>query len=229
MQDVWSPLTLSLLIAGGATLLVAIAGIPIAWLLSRRSFPGRRLVEAVLMVPLVLPPTVVGYFLIVLLGVHGWIGRWVSKILGPIVSPDTHKYSLLFRPEGGVIAAAVVAFPLLYLPVKNAFASVDKDLEDVATVMGAGKLGVFWHVSLPLARRGIVGGVLLSFGRAVGEYGATTMVMGSTDRWQTLPIAIYNWASDGDLGAAAGAVWALTAVSLGIVLLCNRPGLYRRE
>jgi molybdate transport system permease protein len=220
MTDLWAPLMLSVCIASAATGLTAAVGIPLAYVLGRWRVPGRWVIEAALVLPLVLPPTVVGYFLLVLLGRRGWFGSHLFRW--------THGYSPLFRPEAGVIAAAVVSLPLLYLPVKAAFAAVDKELEDVATVMGAGRLRVFWHVSLPLARRGIAGGVLLAFGRAVGEFGATTMVMGSTDETQTLPIAIYSRSLDGDLAAAAPAVWALTAVSLLIVLLCNRSGLLRR-
>ncbi len=216
MSDLWPPLRFSLLIAGTATVLVALVGVPLAYLAARLRFPGKSLVEAVIAAPLVLPPTVVGYVLIVLFGRHGWVG-------GPLAR-WTDGYTVLFRPEGGVLAAAVVALPLLYLPARAAFAGVDPDLEAVATLLGATRLRAFWHVSLPLARRGIASGLVLAFGRAVGEFGATTMVMGSQPDRQTLPIWIYTNAngSDADFAHAAAAAWLLVAVSVVLVLLYNR-------
>jgi molybdate transport system permease protein len=217
MSDLWQPLRLSLLIATAATLVVAVVGIGLAHLAARSRWFLRTLIDAALTLPLVLPPTVVGYVLIVLLGKHGWVG-------GPLFR-WTGGYTVLFRPEGGVIAAAVVALPLLYLPARAAFAGVDPDLEAAARLSGADGFGLFWHVSLPLARRGIASGLLLAFARAIGEFGATDMVMANFNGRQTLPIAIYNRTLNGDLGQASSAVWVLTGLSLAIVLLYNRlPG-----
>src|SRR5438552_4143392 len=169
MQDLWPPLLLSLQIAAAATVLVALVGIPLALLMSRRTFAGKSLIDALIVVPMVLPPTVVGFGIIMLLGARGWPGRWLHRAFG---------YSIVFRFEGAVLAAAVVALPMLYLPAKAGFSSVERDMEDNARVMGASRWQVFWHVALPLARRGVYSGVLLAFARALGEFGATMMVFG---------------------------------------------------
>jgi molybdate transport system permease protein len=171
-------------------------------------------VEAVLIVPLVLPPTVVGYALIVLLGRRGWIGGWIARHFS--------GYTVLFRPEGGVIAALVVALPLLYLPAKAGFISIERDLEDVAKLIGAGRWRTFWQVSLPLAGRQIAAGLLLAFARALGEFGATLMVLGDLSGRRTLPIVIYDATAGGDESQALGAVIVLSLVSLAVVLIFNR-------
>jgi molybdate transport system permease protein len=213
MNQLWQPLGFSLLIAGLATLLVGLVGISLAYLSSGHPFRGQSLLEALLTLPLVLPPTVVGYFLIVLMGRHGIIPG----------------FSIMFRPIGGVLAAAFVSLPLLYLPAKAAFDGVDPDLEANAKLMGANALQVFWYISLPLAGPGIAAGLLLAFARAIGEFGATTMVMGSSEDRQTLPIFIFNQSTSGDLHQASGAVWALSILSLVIVLIYNRSPLVSRR
>jgi molybdate transport system permease protein len=206
MSDVWPPLLFSLLIATAATLLVGIVGVSLAYISAGHRFRGQILFEALLTMPLVLPPTVVGYFLIVLFGGHGIIPG----------------YSILFRPEGGVLAAAVVSLPLLYLPAKAAFAAVDPDMQANARIMGASAFQVFWHISFPLALPGIASGLLLAFARAIGEFGATTMVMGNIENRRTLPIFIYDQTMSGEMKQAAGAVWALSILCLLITLIHNR-------
>jgi molybdate transport system permease protein len=131
------------------------------------------------------------------------------------------EYSVVFRFEGAVLAALVVALPMLYMPAKAAFASVDRDLEDAALTMGAGRLQVFWHVSIPLARRGLFSGLLLAFARALGEFGATLMVFGWQPGPVTLPISIYADYEQGDLAHATAAVVALSLISLALVLAYN--------
>ncbi|MCE9589016.1 MAG: molybdate ABC transporter permease subunit [Planctomycetes bacterium] len=212
MGEVWNTLWLSLRIAGCATALVAAVAIPLAWLIGRRRFPGKSLVETFITVPLVLPPTVVGYFLITTLGTHGWAGRWLHETFG---------YSIIFRFEGAVLAAAVVALPLLYLPAKAAFASVNPDLEDMSRVLGAGPLRTFWKISVPSAARGIGSGLVLAFARALGEFGATIMVFGWQPGRQTLPISIYSDYEQGELSRATPAVVILLAVSLMLIGLYN--------
>ena len=221
MNLLGSTLLFSLCVATSATLLVTLIGVPLAYFSSRTSFFGKSLLEAAVTVPLVLPPTVVGYFLIVLLGRHGWIGSLVAKISG--------GYTILFRPEGAGVAAAVVSFPLLYLPAKSAFASIEREQEEIATLMGATRLQAFWHVSLPLARRGIAGGLVLTFARALGEFGATVMVLGQFSNRQTLPISIYDDWIDGQMTHAATAVLALTLISLALILLYNRSPWTKKE
>jgi molybdate transport system permease protein len=217
MSDLWQPLRLSLLIATSATAVVALVCVPLAYVSARSHWLVRLVVDAVLTLPLVLPPTVVGFLLIVLFGANGWVGGPLARWTG--------GYTILFRPEGGILAAAVVAMPLLYLPARAAFAGVDPDLEAAARISGAGGLRLFWHVGLPLARRGIAAGLLLAFARALGEFGATDMVMATFNGQQTLPIAVYTRTTNGDLDQASSAVWLLTGLSLVIVLIYNRlPG-----
>jgi molybdate transport system permease protein len=221
MSSLSSTLFFSLFIATAATTLVTLIGVPLAYLSARTAFFGKSLLEAAFTVPLVLPPTVVGYFLIVLLGRHGWFGSFVAKLTG--------GYTILFRPEGAILAAAVVSLPLLYLPAKAAFASIERELEEVATLMGATRLQSFWHVSLPLARRGIASGLLLTFARALGEFGATVMVLGQFPNRQTLPLSIYDdWAA-GEMPHAAAAVLTLTLISLALILLYNRSPWTKKE
>ena len=222
MTDLWRPLLLSLGIAALATLLVAAVGVPLAYVMARRRFPGRSVFEALLTVPLVLPPTVVGYLIIMTLGARGWVGEWLHRAT---------QYSIMFRLEGAVLAAAVVALPMLYIPARAAFAAVEKEMEDVATLMGAGRLATFWHVSLPLARRGIAAGLILAFARSLGEFGATAMVLGiSSDPGRvTLPISIWADYEQRNLAHATAAVVALTAVSLALIMAYNASSVSRQE
>ena len=213
MSDLWDPLLLSLRIAATATAVAAALTIPLAFWLARRRFPGRGVLEALILVPLVLPPTVVGYLIIVTFGARGWIGSFLH---------GSFDYSILFRFEGAVLAAATVAVPLLYMPSKAAFAAVDRELEDIALLLGASRLQIFWHVSLPLARRGILSGLILAFARALGEFGATVMVFGWQPGRVTLPISIYTAYEQGQIMAASAAVVVLFAISLLLIVAYNR-------
>ena len=162
MQHLWPPLLLSLKVALVATALVALVGVPLAYAMARRRSRARACSKRCCIVPLVLPPTVVGYFILVAVGARS------ADRAG--AATDAFDYSLLFNWHGAVLAAAVVALPLLYLPAKAAFASVERELEDIARLMGASRLQVFWHVSLPLARRGIASGLLLA---SPGRWGSS--------------------------------------------------------
>ena len=220
MSHLLPPLLLSLKVAVWATLLVALLAVPLAYAMARRRFRGKSLLEAIFLVPLVLPPTVLGYFILLLLGSRGPIGTLLREAFG---------HSLIFHWHGAVVAAIVVALPLVYLPAKAGFASVEHELEDVARLLGASPIQAFWHVSLPIARRAIGSGLLLGFARALGEFGATMMVLGNLPGRQTLPISIYTDYEAGEMTRAAPAVIALTVVSLLIVMLYNRSGLSRAE
>ena len=220
MTPIWAPLWLSLRIALIATLLVSVIAVPLAYLMSRKRFVGKSVVESLITVPLVLPPTVVGYLLVVTLGSRGWLGQWLRRWF---------DYNILFTFEGAVLAAAVVALPLLYLPAKAAFGTVERELEDIARLYGAGSLSIFWHVSIPLARRGILSGLLLAFARALGEFGATAMVFGIRSDRTTLPILIYYEWDTGQLQNALAAVVALVAMSLGLIAAYNHSAAGRPE
>ena len=214
MTQTWQSLWLSLQIALAATALTCAVGVPLAYLMARSNFRGRGFIDALILLPLVLPPTVVGYLILVSVGSRGWVGAWLK---------ERFDYSIVFRFEGAVIAAAVVALPMLYMPAKAAFQDVDREMEDIAKTMGANRLQMFWHVSLPLARRGIFSGLVLAFARALGEFGATVMVYGWQPDRLTLPISIYRVFETGeDMLAALPAVTALLVTSLALIMVYNR-------
>jgi molybdate transport system permease protein len=213
MTGLWGTLLLSLLIALPATALAAAVAVPVAYAAARWRFRGKTLLEALVIIPLVLPPTVVGYLLILLLGRRGFVGGWIARW--------TDGYSIMFRPEGGILAAAIVAMPLVYLPAKAAFRSIEQEMEDIAQINGASVWQTFWLVSLPIAMRGVASGLVLAFARALGEFGATVMVMGS-DQHTTLPIAVYNAWIQGELSQAAGPAIVLTSIALLLAILFNR-------
>jgi len=178
------PLALTLKVAIIATLLALLSGGLGGFLLARYRFPGRELVDALGTLPLVMPPTVLGYYLIVLIGRRGWLGGWLS---------DTFGINLMFTWQGAVLASAIVAFPLVFKSARAAFESVDAQLENAARTLGVSELGVFLRITLPLAWRGILAGTMLAFARAMGEFGATLMVAGNIPgKTQTLSLAVYD-------------------------------------
>lgn len=181
---IWlSPLLLTLKVATLATIVAMFAGVPIAFLMARRSFLGSRLLDAIMTLPMVLPPTVLGYYLIVLIGRKGLLGPWL----------ETMGIQLIFTWQGAVIAASIVAYPLVYKSARAGFASADSKLEQAARTLGASELRIFLQVSLPLAWRAVMAGTMLAFARSMGEFGATLMVAGNLPgRTQTLSMAIYS-------------------------------------
>jgi molybdate transport system permease protein len=177
------PLALTLKVAGFATLLALLAGGLFGFLLARHSFWGRDVLDAICTLPMVMPPTVLGYYLIVIIGRRGWIGGWLHEI----------GIDLIFTWQGAVLASAVVAFPLVFKGARAAFESVDSHLENAARTLGSSELRIFFRVTLPLAWRGILAGTMLAFARAMGEFGATLMVAGNIPgRTQTLSLAVYD-------------------------------------
>jgi molybdate transport system permease protein len=209
-------LSLSLLVATTATVLVAATGGLSGWLLARRRFRGREFVDALLNLPLVLPPTVTGYYLIVLLGRRGPVGRPLFEATG---------FSIPFTWVACAIAAGVMAFPLMVRAARVAFEEIDPRHELVAATLGHGRLSVLLRVSIPLARRGLAAGVVLSFARAAGEFGATLMLAGNIPgRTQTLPLAIYEAFMAGEDGTALVLSVLLTGVSVAVILVAGRLG-----
>ncbi|MFS6938310.1 molybdate ABC transporter permease subunit [Neisseria animaloris] len=207
-------LLLSLKVAGLATLLNIIFGTATGFVLARRRFVGRNVLDTVLTLPMVMPPTVLGYYLLVLLGRNSALGGWLK---------DTFGINLIFTWQGAVIAATVVTFPLVFKPARAAFEAVNPQLEQAARVLGLGKWAVFFRVSLPLAWRGILAGVLLAFARALGEFGATLMIAGSIPgQTQTLSIAVYEAVQAGDDVLANRLVLLISAVCVVILLATGR-------
>lgn len=218
MDGAWPALWLSLQVATWATLLCLVLGTGVGYALARWRFPGRDLIDTLLTLPMVMPPTVLGYYLLVLLGRKGWVGGWLHATFG---------INLIFTLTGAVIAATVVAFPLVFKPARAAFEAVDPQLQDAARVLGISEAGVFWRVTLPLAWRGILAGVLLGFARALGEFGATLMVAGSIPgKTQTLSIAVYEAVQAGQDGVANLLVLITSVVCVAVLLAVGKlaPG-----
>jgi molybdate transport system permease protein len=216
----WSAVRLSLQVALTATLLSLPLGIVLGRLLARSRFPGKILVETVINLPLVLPPVVTGYFLLVVFGRRGLLGRWLEESIG---------LQIAFTWKGAALASAVMAFPLLVRAIRLAFAGVDMRLEEAARTLGAGPLETFWRISLPLARRGVIAGAVLAFARSLGEFGATLMLAGNTPyQTQTLPLYIYEQASTpGGLEQSARLVvvaFVLAAGALAVAEWLERRG-----
>ena len=208
--SVWITLALTLKVAAWATAVNLLLGVAAGWLLARRRFPGREFVNAVLTLPLVLPPTVMGYYLLVVIGKRGWLGQWLHETFG---------ITLIFTWQGAVIAATVVAFPLLLSSARTAFETVDPQLEKAARVLGLNEWAVFFRVTVPMAWPGIMAGVLLVFARSLGEFGATLMVAGSIPgRTQTLSVAVYEAVQAGD-DATANKLIAIISVTCIVMLL----------
>jgi molybdate transport system permease protein len=210
-----TPLLLSVRIAGLATLLALLLGVAAAALLARWRSPLSNLLDATVNLPLVLPPTVLGYYLLVLWGARSPLGEWFTRLGLPLV----------FTWRGAVLAAATIALPLVAQSSKAAFEAVDPALEDVARTLGRSELAVFFTVSLPLAWRGVLAGCTLAFARALGEFGATLMVAGNIPgRTQTLPLAIYQAVQVGDQAQADRMALLLTATAVVLLLAMRRLG-----
>jgi len=218
MDSAWTALFLSLKVAGWATAINLVLGITVGYALARLRFPGRDLLDTLLTLPMVMPPTVLGYYLLVLMGRRSWLGGWLH---------DNFGITLIFTWQGAVIAAAIVAFPLVFKPARAAFEAVDSQLEQAARVLGVSEAGLFFRVTLPLAWRGILAGVLLAFARALGEFGATLMVAGSiAGKTQTLSIAVYEAVQAGQDDVAHTLVLITSAVCVVALLAAGRlaPG-----
>lgn len=199
---IWQALILSLQVTAVATILVVVAGTALGLLLARVRFPGRRLVEALVMLPLVLPPTVVGYYLLRFLGSGGPI----EELAG---------VNLIFTWGAAAFASAVVALPLMVQAARAAIANVDPSLESAARTLGSSEPAVFLRITLPLARRGLLAGAVLAAARALGEFGATLMVAGNIPgRTQTLPLFVYDAVQNQQYRLADLVVLLLTGLSL---------------
>jgi molybdate transport system permease protein len=210
MEPAWTALGLSLKVAGWSTAINLVLGVAVGYLLARRNFVGRELLDALLTLPMVLPPTVLGYYLLVVIGKRGWLGAWLHQSFG---------INLIFTWQGAVIAATIVAFPLVLKSARAAFEGVDPQLEKAARVLGLSEWAVFFRVTLPMAWRGILAGVLLAFARALGEFGATLMVAGSIPgRTQTLSVAVYEAVQAGR-DDTANLLVLITSVTCIVVLL----------
>ncbi|MGP4059683.1 molybdate ABC transporter permease subunit [Halobacillus sp. H74] len=201
----YSPLFLSLKVAATATIIVFVIGTLSARLITRRLFPGKSLVESLILLPLVLPPTVIGFGLLYLFGNNGIIGKLLMDWFG---------WQVVFSWTGAVIASAVVSFPLMYQSAAAAFLNYDHDLENTALTLGASKLKIFFSISFPLAWPGLLAGLVMVFARSLGEFGATLMIAGYIPgKTDTIPLAIYFAVEAGRMEQAI--MWVIIIIALG--------------
>lgn len=210
----WDPLWLTLRVTATATVLVAVTGVGFGYLLARARFPGRALLDALASAPIVMPPTVLGYYLLVVLGRRSPIGRAWEAVFG---SP------LVFTWQGAVVAASVASFPFCLRAARAAIESVDRRYEAVGQVMGLPGWRVAAQITLPLARRGLLAGVALGFARALGDFGTTVMVAGNIPgRTQTMPIAVYDAVQAFDYDRAGTLAFVLLVIAVTVLLLVRR-------
>ncbi|MEA4925552.1 MAG: molybdate ABC transporter permease subunit [Syntrophomonadaceae bacterium] len=208
----YSPLWISIKTAFTATVLVFLLGIAAAWLLSGYNGKFKGLIDSIFTLPMVLPPTVVGFFLLVLVGRNSPIGQLLFSL----------GYQIIFSWSATVIAATVVAFPLMYKTARGAFEQIDLNIIHAARTLGVPEWKIFWKLTVPLAWPGIAAGTVLSFARALGEFGATLMVAGNIPgRTQTIPIAIFFEAEGGHLDRALVWVILIFIISLVVITLMN--------
>lgn len=211
--DVLTPLWLSLKVAFWATIVSTILGVGLGLYLAKSRLWLRNLLDTICTLPMVLPPTVLGYYLLVLFGSQSSMGLWLKESFG---------INLIFSLAGATVAATVVSFPLVFKPARAAFESIDPELEQAARVLGVREWGILLRVSLPLAWRGIMAGVMLGFVRALGEFGATLMIAGSIPgKTQTLSIAIYEAVQAGRDGLANVLAVVISLVCIGLLLLAT--------
>jgi molybdate transport system permease protein len=213
-DEFWPPIKLSLQVALLSSIIVVVLGVCVAWWMSRKSFKGKAILETVFMLPLVLPPTVVGFLLLVMLGRKSWIGRFIESLFAaPIV----------FSWWAAVIASIVVAFPLVYQTMKAGFASVEKEYEDAGRSIGANEWQVFRYITFPLSFSSFITAYILGFARSLGEFGATLMIAGNIPgKTQTIPTAIYVAVDSGNVAMAWAWTGSIIIISFIMLLLTRR-------
>jgi molybdate transport system permease protein len=209
-----TPVILSLKIAIIAVIAISLIAIPLARIMQKYEFPGKDIVEAIITLPLVLPPTVIGFGLLFLFGKNGPLGQFLSTWF---------NIRVVFTWWGAVIAAATVAFPLMYQSVKAAFDGVDLTLEKAARTLGASEFRIFCTITMPLAWPGILAGFVLTFARALGEFGATLMIAGNIPgQTQTIPLAVFFAVESGEISKATGLVAIMVLICFGIIFWQNK-------
>jgi molybdate transport system permease protein len=209
----WQPVWLSIKVALVSLCFVFILGVSSAYVLRKWEFTGKAAIEALFALPLVMPPVVTGFLLLVLIGKQGPIGQFLETYF---------QTQIIFTPYAAILAGTVVAFPLMYQSTKAAFQGIDTKLEDAARTLGASEWRVFWTVTFPLAWPGLVAGIVLSFARALGEFGATIMVAGNIPgKTQTIPLAIYFAAESNDMTRAGLYVLIISLLTFSMILWVN--------
>ena len=211
---IWEPFRLSVLVVSVATFIITVVGLSLGLLFAKARFPGRELLASFFTLPLVLPPTVTGFYLIVLFGRHGLLGGPIYSLTG---------WTVAFTWQAAVIAAVVLALPLMVLSSRAAIESVNQQYEIASYTLGKSQLATFLLITFPLARRGILAGIVLSFTRALGEFGATFMLAGNiAGKTQTMPLAIYEAVISGEDSRATTLAIILTGISVAAVYLTSK-------
>lgn len=207
------PLYLSFKVALTATFLSVLLGVPVAWRMARKKTWLTTIADSLITLPIVLPPSVLGYYFLVIIGRQSFIGKFLEDNLG---------LTLVFTWQGASLAALVISFPLLVKSVKTAFEAVDPNLEEAAKILGRSDWAIWFTIVLPLAWRGVVSGIVLGFARALGDFGATLMVAGNIPgKTQTMPLAIYDAVLTGDLGKANFLVLITTLTSFAVLIVLS--------
>lgn len=203
-----SPLWLSIEVASIALVNIVIVGLCLSYALKRYSFRGKALIDSIVTLPLVLPPVVVGFVLLVIFSPGNAFGAWL----------EAHGLGVVFSKAGAVLASSIIGFPLFYQTVRAALGSVDATMEDVARTLGASELRIFFTISIPLAWKGILTGAILAFSRALGEFGATILIAGNIPGLtRTMPLAIYSLVEFGDYNGAFELVGYICVLTLGLL------------
>lgn len=213
-NEFWLPIKLSLQVSVLSSLTVVLLGVAAAWWMSRKYFKGKTILETAFMLPLVLPPTVVGFVLLVILGRKSWFGQWIEWLFAAPV---------IFTWWAAVIASVVVAFPLVYQTMKVGFSSVHREVEEAARSNGANEWQVFRYITLPLTYRSLVTAYILGFARGLGEFGATLMIAGNIPgKTQTIPTAIFVAVDAGNTTMAWAWTGSMIMISFIMLLLTRR-------
>lgn len=208
----FSPLWISLKTAFLATIITSIIGIFISYKMANYKGRGRGIIDGIFTLPLILPPTVIGFFLLLLCGKNGFVGKIFMSF----------NKNIIFSWSATVIAAVVVAFPMMYRTCRSAFEQIDKNMISAARTLGLSETKIFFKIAIPLAWPGIIGGLVLSFARALGEFGATLMIAGNIPgRTQTMPVAIFFAVESGDMNKAMLWVLIIVAISFIMIFLLN--------
>jgi len=214
MDQIWFPISLTLWVAAISSILVLCSGVTIAYVFARRDFRGKKFLELFMTLPLVLPPTVIGYFLVILVGRNGFFGQMVFDVLGK---------GIMFTWQAAVIAAYTVSLPLMVYTAKAAIEAVDREIEYAAYILGKSELETALQITLPLAKKGILAGLILSFARAIGEFGATLMLAGNIPgKTNTMSISIYSAFQSGNNELAEVLVLILLFMSLMTIALTDK-------
>lgn len=209
----YSPFVLSLWVSSWAGLVALIFGTLIAWALVKKNFKGKWIAEGLVMAPLILPPTLMGYYLLTMLGQRG-LGPWIEQVFG---------FRIVFTVQGAIIAATIAALPLVVQTLQVSIAAISREVEEAAHVDGCNVLQMFWHIQLPLISRGLLAGGVLGFLRAMGDFGTTLMVAGNIPgRTQTMSMAIYDAAQANNIPLANQFALILTSIGFGLVFLAIR-------